>query len=106
MTVLSLKYWPAKAPQDNAPYARDFTNWLLPASGDTPADEITGVPTVTFTGADNALVVGSISHSNGVVTAWLSGGTDGVVYTVTFTIQTTQGITIARSALLQVQVRS
>lgn len=107
MAISTLPYFDPKAPEDIAPFTRDFTNLLSPesADGSIPADTITGTPTITITGTDNALTAATATVDGPFVTTVLSGGTAGVVYTVSYTINTMLGITVTRSALVQVMIR-
>jgi hypothetical protein len=75
-----------KDPSAILPYSEDWTAWL---NGDT----ITAL-TVTATAG---ITVNSSSYTTTVVTALLSGGTQGINYTVTFHITTAAGLQDDRS---------
>lgn len=70
-----------KDPQAVLDYQWDWSAWL--AAGDTIVSH-----TVT---AAAGLTVDSSSHTGTAVTAWLSGGTEGVMYPVTCHIVTAAG---------------
>ena len=55
--------------------------------------------------ADTGITVDSDSETGGVVTAWLSGGTDGENYTVRCEIVTSEGRTDERSIDIKVMER-
>jgi len=78
-----------KRPNDQLDYEIDFEKWL------NDDDKITSaVADVTKDGvATDELTVqsASVSESSPTLTVWLSGGVDGVTYTVTVTVATTGG---------------
>ena len=80
-----------KDPDAVLDYAFDWSDWL--ADGETINTEtITAATGITLgTGAQ------APSESAGVVTIWLSGGTDGAVYTVACKITTSAGRTDERT---------
>jgi hypothetical protein len=71
-----------KQPADNLDYDFDFTDWLADRN-DTIASQV-----IT---ADPGITVGTVTHLNGFVKVFLSGGTDGNSYKVTCTMTTTGG---------------
>ena len=85
-----------KAPTDVLPYSLNFADpsdrWL--AIGDA----ITGTPTVATDPTD--MTVQAVSTDGSMVTAWLSGGTSGTDYVVSYTITTAFGDHATRSANL------
>ncbi len=101
MASFPIQYYSPKSPHDDAPYAIDFTPWLIPATGTTPAD-VPITAAVSVSGPDDLLIsVGALITGN-VVTTMLSAGTIGFVYTISFLITTQMGITVERSGMLQV----
>ena len=76
-------------------YAYDWSSWL--ATGETISSHTVVAP--------SGLTVDSSSESNGVVTAWLSGGTTGTIYNVSCKIVTSAGRTDARRIRIQVKCR-
>lgn len=77
-----------KQPADVQDYDVDYASLYLDELGDT-APGPTGL-TVT---ADTGITVNSYALSNGIAKAWLSGGTHGTTYKVTFTVVTAGGRT-------------
>lgn len=71
-----------KQPGDTQDYSISYVDWLAGMS-DTGLSH-----TVTV---DTGITLGSSTLSGGVVTVWLSGGTDGNTYKVTCTLTTTGG---------------
>lgn len=84
-----------KAPGAVLDYQFDWSAWLADSETITQQTVIAG----------SGLTVDSSSISNGVVTAWLSGGAVGKDYAVTCQITTSQGRTDARSILIKVRER-
>jgi len=74
-----------KQPADVLDYDCDFSDWL--------ADRADTITSQTVVSSDSALVVGSVSQVNGVVKAFVSGGTDGGKYKLTYTVVTDGGRT-------------
>jgi hypothetical protein len=85
--------WPAKHPADVLDYAVDWTK-PLEELADTIATATWSVP--------SGLVEGAAGGAGAVRTLWLSGGTAGISYTLTHTITTAGGRTLARTILLDV----
>ena len=83
---------PEKAPAEKLDYEMDFSDVL-------GTDTITGTPTVTGAGITVASTP-PISHADGIVTFWLSGGAEGSDGTVTVTITTAAGRTFERAAAI------
>ncbi len=84
-----------KDPNAVLDYTWDWSNWL--PAGDTIASK-----TVTAT---TGLTVASSSLTTTTVTAWLSGGTAGTVYSVACKIVTVGGRTDERTIEIQVVER-
>ena len=83
-----------KDPDAVLDYAFDWSSWL--ASGET-------ISTETLTGS--GVTVDSSSESDGVVTAWISGGTAGQTATVACKIVTSASRTDERTIKLKIQER-
>lgn len=84
-----------KDPEAVLDWQFDWSSWLADA-------ETISSHTVT---APAGLTLDSSTESGGVVTAWLSGGTDGERYTVECLITTTAGRTDERSITVAVRER-
>ena len=84
-----------KDPSAILDYAFDWSTWL--ATGETISSHV-----VT---ADSGLTKDSDSESDGIVTAWLSGGTAGTNYNVACKIVTSDSRTEERSVTILVQER-
>lgn len=76
-----------KQPADQLDYDVDFSKWL--PSGDTVTSAIASASTID--GDTAPLVVDSVSVTDTVVKAWISGGLDGNTYKVTVTATTAAG---------------
>ena len=87
-----------KDPNAVLDYAWDWSAWL--AAAET-------ISTFTITAATGLTVAGSPAPAQvaGVVTAWLTGGTVGIVYDVTCHIVTNQGRTDDRTIRVHVAQR-
>lgn len=66
------------------------------------SDETVSAFTIT---ADTGLTVDSSSESDGLITAWLSGGTDGQKYEVSCEFETSKGRTDVRRVVVEVVLR-
>ena len=90
--------WPLKDPGDTLDYQFDIAPALIGNDGDAIATlDVAIVPAST---GDLSLASTTADGSRAVL--WLSGGQPGTTYTVTLTIGTRNGRTIARSVLLPV----
>lgn len=87
-----------KRPAEVKDYTVDWTRHLLVAGADVGDT----VSTSTWT-VETGLVKDSDSKTSSTTTAWLSGGTEGVHYTVTNRVVTAQGRTYERSFVVQVK---
>jgi hypothetical protein len=67
-----------KDPSAVLDYQQSWADWLAPG-------EVILTDTIT---PDTGLIVNSHNHGSNSVTAWLSGGTDGVAYAVVYHITT------------------
>ena len=91
-------YWPLKDPGDTLDYQFDIAPALIGNDGDAISTlDITIMPAAS---GDLALASTIADGSRAVL--WLSGGQSGTTYTITLTIGTRAGRTIARSVLLAV----
>lgn len=86
--------WPNKDAQEELDYQVDFTSLL---AGDT-------IATVTWT-VPAGLTLESQSNTPTVATVWLSGGSDGISYTVVCTITTAGGRTFEQSVKIKIKTR-
>jgi hypothetical protein len=97
-TPPALLSWPLKDPSDLLDYQFDIAPALIGNDGDAIATlDITISPSAT---GDLSLTSATADGSRAVL--WLSGGQANTTYTVTLSIGTQAGRTIARSALLPV----
>jgi len=90
-----MKELPAKDPDEVVDYQFDWS--LVLASGETVTTS-----TVTKTGS---ITKDSDSQSSGVVTVWVSGGTEGELCTLASKIVTSAGRTLERTAKFWVRTR-
>lgn len=88
-----MKRW-IKDPDAVLDYTVDWSRWL---DGDT-------ITELTVT-AEDGIDVDSDEHDDTTATAWVSGGTVGVTYSVTFRIDTALGRTDERTIALTVRER-
>ena len=96
----ALLSWPLKDPSDLLDYQFDIAPALLGNDGDAIATlDIAVAPS-----ANGDLAIASTAADGTRAVVWLSGGQPGTVYTVTLTIGTQAGRTIARSVLLPVAI--
>jgi hypothetical protein len=84
-----------KDPDAVLDYHFNWSDWL--ASGETINSKVIAVAT--------GITLDTSSELNGVVTVWLSGGTDGETYTVACKITTTAGRTDERTMEIIVKDR-
>ena len=84
-----------KDPDAVLDYAFDWTEWLQ-------SSETISVYTISI-GA--GIIKDSDSETNGIVTVWLSGGTDGETYEVACKITTGLGRTDERTAMVEMSER-
>lgn len=87
-----------KQPADVQDYDVDYNTLYLNELGDT-APGPTGLTVI----AEAGITVASSSLTAGIAKAWLSGGTHGTTYKVTFTVVTTGGRT--KQAEISVKVK-
>lgn len=88
--------WWEKAPAADLDWSWNWADWL--GQAETIASQ-------TVTAAPTGLTVHDITAANGIVTAWLSGGTEGERYTVTCEVTTSADRTDERSITVLVTQR-
>jgi len=89
------KKFPPKDPDAVLDYAFDWTKWLQTSES---------ISTYTIS-IDAGLTKDSDSETAGIVTVWLSGGTDGETYKVACRITTGLGRTDERTAVVEMSER-
>lgn len=82
-------------PNANLPYEWDWSSWLEGA--DTIVSHVITVPA--------GLTLGSHANTTTTVTAWISGGTAGKMYTVACRVTTDDGLVDERSIRLRCKER-
>jgi hypothetical protein len=87
---------PAKAPSEVLPYAAEFTQFL--GTGD-----VIETATVTIVPSDMTATMPTIAGM--VLTTFVSGGTIGVAYELSFHISTNAGFVVQRSGTINVEDR-
>lgn len=87
-----------KRPAEVKDYTVDWSRHLL-VNGADAGDTIS----VSAWSAETGIVIDDDSSTTTTATAWLSGGTEGVHYTVTNTVSTAQGRVFERSIVIQVK---
>jgi hypothetical protein len=90
--------WPAKDPGDTLDYVFD----IAPALTANPGDTIATLDVTISPGDPGDLTLASSSADGARAVLWLTGGQPLTNYTVTITISTTGGRTLARSVALPV----
>jgi hypothetical protein len=90
--------WPLKDPGDVLDYQFDIAPALIGNDGDT----IATLDIAVFPAAAGDLALTSITADGTRAVLWLTDGQPGTTYTITLTIGTQAGRTIARSVLLPV----
>ncbi len=95
--ALPLK-WPAKDPADTLDYVFD----IAPALTANPGDAISTLDVSISPGNPGDITLASASADGAQAILWLSGGQPQTTYTVTVSITTTGGRTLARSIALPV----
>lgn len=92
--------WPTKEPGGTADYSLDMNAWLTDA-----VDEIATVTAAVSPYSDEAtdLALGNVTHADGVVTLWLTGGVAQRDESVTVTVTTTGARTLELTVWMLVQ---
>ena len=85
----------SKDPDAVLDYILDWSRWLA------LDEEITGLTVV----ADPGITVDSSSFTTAITTVWLSGGTDGSNYRITYRITTDQGRADDRTIVIRARNR-
>ena len=73
-------------------YSLDFQNWM--PSGDT-------ITSISVT-ADSGITIDSSTNTDYIATAYISGGTAGIIYNIEFKIVTTNGLQDSRNFRIKV----
>ena len=93
-----LEYF-CKAGRESLDYTVDFYRFLVGREAITAASAIITAPTVTD--PDATLTITRVSYTKNQVAVWVTGGEDGIQYTITITIDTDKGRRKEQSFLLQ-----
>lgn len=93
-----LEYF-CKAGRESLDYTVDFYRFLVGREAITAASAIITAPTVTD--PDATLTITRVGYTKNQVAVWVTGGEDGVQYTVTVSIGTDQGRQKEQSFLIQ-----
>ena len=97
-TVPALPIWPLKDPNDVLDYQFDVSAALA----GNPGDGISSLGVTIAPDNPGDLALNSALANGTIAVLWLAAGQSGTVYTVTITITTFYGRTLARSVLLPV----
>lgn len=87
-------YSPGRTALDVLDYGLDWASWL--AVGETLS-----TVTVSASPSDPSLILGAPGVAGSVTTVWISGGTEGTTYLISFDVTTSAGRTAMRSAYLR-----
>lgn len=90
--------WPLKDPGDTLDYQFDIAPALIGNDGDA----ISTLDIAILPAASDDLTLVSTAADGSRAVLWFSGGQPGITYTITLTVGTQAGRTIARSVLLPV----
>lgn len=90
-----------KDPASVLDYTLDWTDWLK--TGDTVTGNTVTVETIS--GDSSPLALDSSSFTTTTTTAYLSGGTAGNIYNISYTITTDDGLTDSRNFRIKVLER-
>lgn len=93
-----LEYF-CKAGRESLDYTVDFYRFLVGREAITAASAIITAPTVTD--PDATLTITRVGYTKNQVAVWVTGGEDGIQYTITITIDTDKGRRKEQSFLLQ-----
>lgn len=93
-----LEYF-CKASRESLDYTVDFYRFLVGRESITAASAIITAPTVTD--PDATLTITRVGYTKNQVAVWVTGGENGVQYTITITIDTDKGRRKEQSFLLQ-----
>lgn len=93
-----LEYF-CKAGRESLDYTVDFYRFLVGREAITAASAIITAPTVTD--PDATLTITRVGYTKNQVAVWVTGGENGVQYTITITIDTDKGRRKEQSFLLQ-----
>jgi hypothetical protein len=90
--------WPTKDPGDVLDYILDISPAIIGNDG----DGISTLDVAISPSNPGDLTLQSSTTDGSRIVLWLTGGQAGIVYTITFTISTTNGRSLVRSVLLPV----
>ena len=93
-----LEYF-CKAGRESLDYTVDFYRFLVGREAITAASAIITAPVVTD--PDATLTITRVGYTKNQVAVWVTGGEDGIQYTITITIDTDKGRRKEQSFLLQ-----
>ena len=93
-----LEYF-CKAGRESLDYTVDFYRFLVGREAITAASAIITAPTVTD--PDATLTITLVGYTKNQVAVWVTGGENGVQYTITITIDTNQGRRKEQAFLIQ-----
>ena len=93
-----LEYF-CKAGRESLDYTVDFYRFLVGREAITAASAIITAPTVAD--PDATLTITRVGYTKNQVAVWVTGGENGVQYTITITIDTDKGRRKEQSFLLQ-----
>lgn len=93
-----LEYF-CKASRESLDYTVDFYRFLVGRESITAASAIITAPVVTD--PDATLTITRVGYTKNQVAVWVTGGEDGIQYTITITIDTDRGRRKEQSFLLQ-----
>lgn len=99
MIVLPTLIWAPKDPSDRRPYGMEWGEHL------DAGDSLTGEPAWSVYPADRGLQLTPGDRDGSSTPLWIEAGQDRTPYRVSCLVQTTNGQTIKRSAILPVLVR-
>lgn len=94
--------WPAKDPGDVLDYILD----IAPAITGNDGDSVATLDVAISPSAPGDVTIQSSTTDGTRIILWLAGGQAGTVYTITFSITTTNGRSLQRSILLPVLLLS
>ena len=98
LSAIPLPAWPAKDPADVLDYQFDIT----PALSGNDGDAVSTLDVGINPSSPGDLALASAAADGARAVLWLSGGIAGTIYSVTITIGTQAGRTLARTVLLPV----
>jgi len=97
-TIPALLSWPTKDPGDILDYVLDISPAIIGNDGDS----ISTLDILVNPSNAGDLIVQNTTTDGSRIVVWLAGGFAGTVYTVTFSLTTTNGRSLTRSVMLPV----